>query len=922
MSHLPPASFARRHQEGRALPLVLVVVAVALIGILLIADPLGIMGGGESDDPYSASTEGGMLGVDTEPDADEGGELTGAGLAALYGEGDLGALKLRLRWVDGNRPVVDQAVLLRHRRGDDVATVASDERGLVTFGRVAPDRSYSVHIKGEGFKAVSIYGIKVRKGETTDAGTHLLGEKIVLRGRVVNMNGSPVAGADVIAQSGAPDMRPTGIVLRMTRMAMNPAPALDSAKSNDDGYFFLSKLDDGRYSLSARHGGYATDYKDDVIVRADRMANELVLRLGKAATLKGIVKDSNGKAVAGAEVRAMADRGWRGMMGGGLRYETAFTDDQGRYEIDTLAPSSEQSRARYRLGVMAKGFAPIFEATTIEVAEGETEVRDFVLPLGGTIEGLVTDKRTGKPVADAEVAAIVGNVMMGRRRGRGNNDDGPPPQGMALMTRTDKEGRFRFENVVPGPIFSAQVEAYGYVTGNFSNQFGQTSGWPDVEADEVIEVNAELEAGGVVQGRVTDGDGNGLPGATVAVESMRSFFTGAPSTLSDENGDFELAGVDQGTYTLRATLAGYAPANEGGTVSVEMPESGGLVKADLSMVQAGTVVGVVSDAAGEPVPGVRLQVYQVAEEGDQGGGNNRMRRAGRWRQQIGAPVDMSDAEGRFRLSGIQEGRWKIVGTSEGYVRSESKAFRIAVGEELEVNFAMQAGGILRIRVTGEGGRGLEGATVSTMYLDEPNRRVNAFELRGMGRGGNRSIANESGEVVIEDLQPGSTVIEVRAEGYVTKIRRNIQVIADQEVILPMAMSKGETVRGVVLDPEGKPVSRAWIRVTADRNPARGWGGGANEETTEPQGDEIEPIYSGRTDDEGRFEVTNVPRGTYTVYVGMAPGHVAWMGAGNEVEAQKAIKRAVGVPASELTFNLAKAPAGANNNPFGGGRRGR
>ena len=61
---------------------------------------------------------------------------------------------------------------------------------------------------------------------------------------------------------------------------------------------------------------------------------------------------------------------------------------------------------------------------------------------------------------------------------------------------------------------------------------------------------------GSIHGSVVDQTDLVLPGATVTLRG-----NGVPRTAySDEQGNFELAGVAPGTYTLRVSLAGFSDA--------------------------------------------------------------------------------------------------------------------------------------------------------------------------------------------------------------------------------------------------------------------------------------------------------------------------------------------------------------------------
>ena len=67
------------------------------------------------------------------------------------------------------------------------------------------------------------------------------------------------------------------------------------------------------------------------------------------------------------------------------------------------------------------------------------------------------------------------------------------------------------------------------------------------------------QASGVV-GRVTDGDGRPVPGATVRVLAPDG--AGPAATRTENTGGFQLASLAPGSYRLRVERVGYAPHEE------------------------------------------------------------------------------------------------------------------------------------------------------------------------------------------------------------------------------------------------------------------------------------------------------------------------------------------------------------------------
>lgn len=900
-------------QSGKAMPLVLGAAALALLAFFLVADPLGLgllgggdgTGGDEAPDLLGAEAPDGADGADT-------GESGGAvGLAGRYGAGDMGAIRMRLTWVDSRSPLAGQPVKLFNRRGSEVADLPSDAAGVVMFNAVAPGRGYRIEIVGEGFSPVTLQGIAVFPQATKDLGDIVLGKDVVIRGRVIDSQGRPVPGTAVSVNTIVRGLAAKGMLVYMAEQAAAIPPPLRAATSDDEGYFTVSSLDDGIYSLLARHAGFATKMQSDVIVAKDRGADMITIVLGDGAAVSGRVLDPDGKPIVGAQVMAVAG-GRRMSMMRNLQREMTYTDDKGRYVIDTLTSGDS-----YRFGVVAKGYPPTYDVTETRVEKALE--RDFTLVKGGNLSGVVTDEATGKPVEGARVAVYVGEMGWGGRVQ-------PGAKASADVRITDKEGRFRFDAITPGPVSSAVVQKPGYVSASFSRWPPPGNPWADVKADETTEVTCALKRGGVVRGIVKTDAGEPVAGAEITLmgqgwAAMGSMWVGTPSAMSGEDGSYELVGVNPGKYSLLAAADGFSPPGGEEGVEVEIGEGGGEVTRDLELIAAGIVVGVVKDPNGEPIAGAIIRIRPgPAEEGNGGG-----RRNSRWGRNMArqiltsgaTPADRTDDDGTFRLTGIgTDTRWVVYAESDEYISGESKPFKVAAGDTEKVEITMLAGGSLRGVVVDDQGQRLAGARVQVGRLPDDllgKKRLNGWEAR-RALGSEVYTTDEEGRFFAPNLKPGRQLVRASKDGFVTHFKRNISIRDGQAFEnYTVALSRGEVLEGTVVGADGRPIRRAAVSVTTDPNP------GSDDEDADDGGEaseDVEPTMWGRTDDKGRFKIENIKPGTYNVVVWFASGHKGWMRDNSEA----AMHRDVVIPgAPEQNFKLEKADPVDPSQMMGGGR---
>ena len=283
------------------------------------------------------------------------------------------------------------------------------------------------------------------------------------------------------------------------------------------------------------------------------------------------------------------------------------------------------------------------------------------------------------------------------------------------------------------------------------------------------------------------------------------------------------------------------------------------------------------------------------------------------------PIDMTDTEGRFRLPGVPPDQWRVVGESDEFVESETDAFRTEVGKTQDMKLTMLTPGKIVGRVLGDGGRYLPGANVRFGHLEDGDltRAMSGWEAdRFLEPGG--VTTDEDGNFTLEGLRPGPGLLRVEADGYITVYRRNLVVEAGAVINTSVSVDRGSVISGIVRGADGLPIPGARVTITRNPDPQMPWRRGADDEDEEQEEGEVEPRLTARTGDDGRFEILNVPDGTWNAYVAMATGHVGyWVDAPGK---ENAIIRNVRAPGEPLNFSLSAAEEGADN-PFAGMGRG-
>jgi|GEM_PF-1667946 len=231
------------------------------------------------------------------------------------------------------------------------------------------------------------------------------------------------------------------------------------------------------------------------------------------------------------------------------------------------------------------------------------------VPLG-TVDGRVINEQTGEGIGGASVRL----VPMVARPGVGF--------GVEHTTSTQLDGSFHFENVMPGS-YVLLANHDGFISNRTSS--GRPTAISVTEGQQVSGVFLPLTPAAVITGKVLDGDGKPVAGATVGAFTVR-YFRGRPqmrqagSTRAGDAGQYSLAHLEPGTYYLVAgpslmsngrfgagrRAAAHATATKGNAAQLEFVRTfypRALTLDDATPVQI---------AAGQNLPGINITLVRSA----------------------------------------------------------------------------------------------------------------------------------------------------------------------------------------------------------------------------------------------------------------------------------------------------------------------
>ena len=628
--------------------------------------------------------------------------------------------------------------------GSPALFVRTDARGSYTVTAPAPGEQGVLRaVSPEHMPALET--VQASPGAPPAGPAFALVPSAVVDGAVVDAEDRPVSGAQVQVLP-QPDGRPS-----MARLAEAARPVRTDAR----GLFRFRVASRMLHEIRAEHEGFAPASVKIPELEPRKARRDVRIVLERGRTAFGRVVDTRDQPVAGARVRLqpVAEEDEPGIftMGsfeGGSGFE-GTTDATGRFEIGRLRAG------RFDLIARAQGFAPMaVRGVAVQgKAASRVDLGTVVLPPGLTVEGTVVDPQ-GRPIEEAVVSAQPGSFMAARtfllERGEEPLKTGP-------------DGRFALQGLREGTRIEIQAWKEGYLEGS--------AGGVDIPAPGPVRI--VLEPGVRIAGRVVSEDGKPIAGARVVTFSGEGG-TGMMGTRglrggmghADEQGRFELTGVEPGKLVLRASAPGYLV----GEARVEAAAGQAPEEVRIVLRTGAVVTGKVVGPDGAPVAGAEVRVVQGSRED--------MFFA------FGEAGTRSDGEGIYRLAGIAEGRRSIAATHQDFQRAV-RELDVRAGEN-RLDLRLGRGFPVSGRVVDSGSRPVADARVS---LDEPGFGFDSDDTQLAASGADGSFQFPS-------VAPGTYTLRARKDGYApAELPEPLQVAVAPVSGLELRLATGGTIRG-------------------------------------------------------------------------------------------------------------------------------
>ena len=555
-----------------------------------------------------------------------------------------------------------------------------------------------------------------------------------------------------------------------------------------------------------------------------------------------------------------------------------------------LTTSRELRSSVIRIGRSA---ATVVSEVLCLVFATQVSMAQQVLP---SVQGRVLQDPSGQPIRKVVVRLTVGNSP-----GRGEATEGSSAvvEGSAVtsgtggmvasaatgavpegyVTATDAAGQFKLEGVEPGR-YLVTISRAGFVEKAKTQQEMTIT----VEAgQDTTDLVYKMEATGVIVGKIVDAEGDPLAGVPVVAtggenSAARRRGASAGSGLTNDLGEYRIAGLRAGKYTVRAEPgrgleAAPNPADKGRqrdqAVYVETYYPGTLDERQANPVQVssgGTATanfGVLSNRAYR-VSGMVLGLEQaqmsqlvLTSKGEQTHEGN-----------LGP-------EGRFWFADVQPGTYHAeVVQVTGFGNGQTPTMRMArirtpivvsEGDVVGLTLQVETGGTVSGKLRTEGEERIDWTLINVRLqpVEEAGEATSAMDVMATALGGGAANLNEDGSFELQDVPGGNYQLVVGArtdafrDYYTKSVLMDGREVADTgfqvsggATLEVLVSGKGATIDGTVVDNSSRaePVANAYV-MTAPTSGKR---------------QRPDAYQMTRTDEGGRFQMRGVSPGEFVV----------------------------------------------------------
>ena len=544
-------------------------------------------------------------------------------------------------------------------------------------------------------------------------------------------------------------------------------------------------------------------------------------------TISGKVVDENGKSIVGATVslnqRYNAGELMRGYQAG-ARFQ-ATSDRNGEFIFAGLAVGINMN-----MWVHHDDFAPKQGAPFAALEDESQTLPPTILSAGYSVSGKATD-RGGNPLQ-----ATVELMMQPSDAFRQGSTEEILAQDIAsgrhVTVMADGNGEFYIDKLAEG-FWILRASYDGFATAeirpimllNGKNADRQKVVLPD-----------EFTISGIVL------DEQQMPIADakigVARTSPRPTLTGSATT--NQQGEFTVRGLQEGSYGLSAQAPGYTNGRAGRV-------NAGAANVEVVMQVMGSVSGRVSASTGQSISTFQLEILRTRRGNQQYG-------------LTGQRYQFDQTDGTFELPDLAPGSYILLGRADGYAPTYSSSFSVGRTKVEGIDILLEAGGVIKGTIVDGAGHPVSSAVISVHGEDFTLDSNDTLFGSAIGDPNNmpqvKTRSNSKGEFTLNNVVPGALTLQVKHSEHLDELITSMSSSGTTTNLGRIIIYQGGSVHGVASDKNGNRLSGGTVTVTT------------------PNGSFFHRTIT--LDAKGRYRISGLAAGTYSIIVAAAENENAFM----------------------------------------------
>lgn len=749
-----------------------------------------------------------------------------------------------------NAGVAHVTVSLADRGSGEVWQTTVDAKGNFTLA--APAGSYQLSADHPAFvRSTSEVTLKPSQRSSHDVPLKRLAR---VSGTVVDERREPVGGATIAPESASSELS------RMQRFRF----AQSRTMSGPDGRFAIRVSPDEQLQLRGVRPGYPDATSDPFALGAGERKTGVVLTMPTGVAVTGRVTDADGNPLEDIAVSARESEGGR------MSLSSAMVMGMPSEELDVVRTNAEGAytyrvkEGTHDFNFRGEGWA----SKTIsgqEVSRSAPTVVDATLTRAVDISGRVVRKGSG--VEGVELSAF-------------------NPGSQPVRATSAADGSFTLTGLTPGPVRVA-----------LSKQFMREQRTATAPTSNLV---IELPPGAQVSGRVIDkASGKAIREFKAGVSLSRSgggrviVMPPQLESFTSDDGSFTLENVPAGSMTIVGEAPGYAT----GRSNVTIEDGKNVEDLEIALEPAVRLAGRVTGPNGAALADAFVSMVPATSGGPMFAGRN------------GATTN---ARGEYSLDGLTAGEATILFQHEQFA-SARKTVNLQ-GRETQLDAQLAAGVAVRGTVVNDAGAPVADAQVEVMGSTAFDRvrsgSAGEFEFKALEAGRYRLTAEKAGymSTLLENVDVGDgQPIRIELKSGATLTGRVLGLTAEEFATTSVTASSGRARATTSVDSAGnyKLVGAPTGTVTVSAMTGNVAGtrsaplktieltpGGSQQLDIEFAGDVViegrvlqngQPLprvgvsfaprvmnagtfASAQADDQGRYRITGVSEGDYTISV--------------------------------------------------------